>query len=211
MISVIIATMWKCDRLKETLKELDLNSIVGEILLFDNTDNQIKITDIKKLNHILEGKNTYVTAPWNKGARMAKYDKLLILNDDNWMDWGILNILNEYITSDIGVIGMAGNAIDLKETGDMELVPVTHRHGNFGIAMFIHKDSWIPIPEEMKVWCQDDWLFVKNRNLGKPNYALTNFKIEGNISLTNNILDSNSEIQKIREIDLRLKQQYNLF
>jgi hypothetical protein len=77
--------------------------------------------------------------------------------------------------------------------------------------MFIHKDSWIPIPEEMKVWCQDDWLFVKNRNLGKQNYALTNFKIEGNISLTNNILDSNSEIQKIREIDLRLKQQYNLF
>ena len=53
MISVIIATMWKCDRLKETLRELDLNEIVGEILLFDNTDNTTKITDIKKLNHIL--------------------------------------------------------------------------------------------------------------------------------------------------------------
>jgi hypothetical protein len=107
MISVIIATMWNCDRLNQTLKELDSKDIVGEILLFDNTDNKTKITDITKLNHILEGKNTYVTAPWNKGVRMAKYDKLLILNDDNWMDWGILNILNEYITSDIGVIGMA--------------------------------------------------------------------------------------------------------
>jgi hypothetical protein len=211
MISVIIATMWNCDRLNQTLKELDSKDIVGEILLFDNTNNTTKITDIKKLNHILEGKNTYVTAPWNKGAEMAKYDKLLILNDDNWMDWEILNSLYEHITSDIGVIGMAGNAIDLTETGEVGLMPVEHRYGNFGIAMFIHKNSWIPVPEEMKVWCQDDWLFIKNRNLGKQNYALVNFKIEGSISLTNNSLDSNSEIQKIKENDLKLKSYYNLF
>ena len=211
MISVIIATMWKCDRLIETLCELDSHDMVGEILLFDNTDNTTQITGIKKLNHILEGKNTYVTAPWNKGAVMSKYDKLLILNDDNWMNWSILNMLSEYITPEIGVIGMAGNAIDLKESGELSLHPVTHRHGNFGIAMFIHRNSWIPIPEEMQVWCQDDWLFVKNRQLGKQNYALTNFKINGTISLTNDILNDNYEIQKIRETDLKLKQQYNLF
>ena len=53
--------------------------------------------------------------------------------------------------------------------------------------------------------------FIKNRNLGKQNYALINFKIEGSISLTNNSLDSNSEIQKIKENDLKLKSYYNLF
>ena len=211
MISVIIPTMWRCDRLNQTLNELNSHSLVGEILLFDNTTNQTPITNLSKLNHILEGKNTYVTAPWNKGVKMAKHDKLFILNDDNWMDWGIMDVLYDYISDDIGVIGMAGNAIDLKESDELLLTPVTHRHGNFGVAMFIHKNSWIPIPEEMKVWCQDDWLFVKNREIGKQNYALTNFKIEGSISLTNNILDTDSEIQKIRQNDLRLKQQYNLF
>lgn len=211
MVSVIIPTMWKSERLKETLKELNSHKLIGEILLFDNTNNQIKIEGLEKVNHILEGKNTYVTAPWNKGARIAKYEKLLILNDDNWMDWNIINILYDYITDDIGLIGMAGDAIDLKESGELSLVPVVHRHGNFGIAIFVHKNSWIPIPEEMKVWCQDDWLFVKNRQIGKQNYALTNFKIEGTISLTNDFLDSNDEIQNIRKNDLLLKQKYNLF
>lgn len=211
MISVIIATMWRCDRLKQTLDELNSHPLVGEILLFDNTNNTTLLTDLSKVNHILEGKNTYVTAPWNKGAVMSKYDKLLILNDDNWMDWEILDILYSHISEENGVIGMAGNAIDLNESGELLLEPILHRHGNFGVAMFIHKNSWIPIPEEMKVWCQDDWLFVKNRERGKQNYALKNFKIEGSISLTNNILDTDSEIQKIRQNDLRLKQEYNLF
>lgn len=211
MYSVIIPTLWKCERLKETLTELNSHPLVGEILLFDNTDNQIQITDLEKLNHILEGKNTYVTAPWNKGAKMAKYDKLLILNDDNWMDWEILDALHDYISDSIGIIGMSGNAIDLAETTKISLVPINRRIGNFGITMFVHKSSWIPIPEEMKVWGQDDWLFIKNREIGKQNYALTNFKIEGSVSLTNNILDTDLEIQKIRENDLKLKQQYNLF
>lgn len=211
MISVIIPTLWKCDRLYKTLEELNSHELVGEILLFDNTSNTKKIENLQKVNHILEGKNTYVTAPWNKGAAISKYDKLLILNDDNWMDWSIINILYEYITPDIGIIGMAGDAIDLNENGELKLVPVSHRHGNFGIAMFIHKNNWIPIPSEMKVWCQDDWLFVKNRDRGKQNYSLTNFKIHGLISMTNNFLNDNIEIQKIRENDLKLKDYYNLF
>ena len=211
MISVIIATMWKCERLHETLKELNEHLLVGEILLFDNTSNQVKVDNLHKVRHILEGKNTYVTAPWNKGANLATFDKLLILNDDNWMNWQILDVLYEHITEDKGVIGMAGNAIDLEETGNISIVPISYRHGNFGVAMFIHKNSWISIPEEMKVWCQDDWLFVKNREIGKQNYSLTNFKIQGEISATNNFLDTDSEVQSIRQNDLRLKQYYNLF
>ena len=82
MYSVIIPTMWKCERLHKTLEELNNHSLVGEILLFDNTSNNQKIEHLNKLTHILEGRNTYVTAPWNKGVKFAAYDKLLILNDD---------------------------------------------------------------------------------------------------------------------------------
>jgi hypothetical protein len=66
------------------------------------------------------------------------------------------------------------------------------------------------IPEEMKIWCQDDWLLVTNRNSNKQNYKLSNFKVDGYVSLTNDSLDDN-EIKSIRENDLLLKQYYNLF
>jgi hypothetical protein len=133
MISVIIPTMWKCDRLYETLHELNEHPLVGEILLFDNTTNTNKIIHLDKVIHILEGKNTYVTAPWNKGVSLSKYDKLFILNDDTWMDWSILNKLYNFITPDIGVIGLSGDAYDYIGSEAVKLEPIYHRHGCWGV------------------------------------------------------------------------------
>jgi hypothetical protein len=212
MYSVIIPTLWKCDRLKETLKELDSHPLIGEILLFDNTANETQITDLPKLKHILEGRNTYVTAPWNKGVSMAQYDNLLVLNDDNWMDWNILYSLGDFITEDIGLIGMDEKNHHMAETNyEISLEPVNHRNGGYGCALFVHKNSWIPIPEEMKIWGQDDWLFVKNRNYGKQNYKLVNFKVNGSVSLTIDSLSNDDEINQIKQNDLLLKQKYKLF
>ena len=211
MYSIIIPTMWKCDRLQTTLRELNEHPLVGEIILIDNTTNDIKI-ELSKLIHILEGKNTYVTAPWNKGAKLAKYDKLLILNDDIWMNWKILNILEPHITEQIGLIGLDEQEYNIEHTGnEFGLEPIEHRNGGWGCAIFVHKENYSPIPEEMKLWGQDDWLFVKARNRRKQNFKLVGYTIYGELSVTNNILDKDPTILEIRENDLRLKQQYNLF
>lgn len=211
MFTIIIPTLWRCSRLKETLAELDSCEFVGEIILIDNTENDQPITNLPKVNHILEGRNTYVTAPWNKGARQAQYDKLLILNDDTWFDWNILGILSEYVTPEVGMIGISKDSYGRSETGELSLISVEVRPEAYACAFFIHKDSWIAIPEDMKVWCQDDWLFVRNHQAGKLNYQLHNFKVEGYISLTNDELSSNTEIENIRQNDLQLKIKYGLF
>ena len=203
--------MWKCERFRKTLSELNEHPLIGEIILIDNSEIEVEPLNLNKLNHIKEEKNTYINPAWNKGVSLAKYDKLLILNDDVWMDWGILDILSEYITPSIGAIGFAGNAIDLEETTDMMLTPVTHRYGNFGVAMFIHKASWMPIPEEMKLWGGDDWIFVKNRNSGKPNFKLEGMKLYGEISGTLENADLTPILNPIKENDLKLKNYYNLF
>ena len=78
MYSVVALTMWKCNRFQQTLRELSKHPLVGEIILIDNTSNDLKI-ELPKLVHILEGKNTYVNPAWNKGAELATYDKLFIL------------------------------------------------------------------------------------------------------------------------------------
>ena len=205
MYSVIIPTMWKCNRFQETLRELSAHTLVGEIILIDNTTNELTI-ELPKLIHILEGKNTYVNPTWNKGAELATYDKLFILNDDIWMDWNILNIVEQYVTEENGVIGMAEENYTNPHT-ELGLEPITHRNGGFGCAMFIHKQNYTPIPNEMKIWGGDDWIFVKCRNRRKQNYKITGFKIEGEIGATS----EQTELGPIKENDLMLKSYYNLF
>ena len=205
MISVIIPTMWKCKRFQQTLRELSKHPLVGEIILIDNTSNELTI-ELPKLIHILEGKNTFVNPAWNRGVEIAKYDKLLILNDDIWMDWNILNIIEQYVIEENGVIGMAEENYTSPHY-ELGLDPITHRNGGFGCCMFIHKENYTPIPNEMKIWGGDDWLFVKNRNRRKQNYKITGFKVDGEIGATSEQV----ELGPIKENDLMLKQYYNLW
>jgi hypothetical protein len=83
MYSVIALTMWKCERFKETLAELDKHPLVGEIILIDNSEMDVDLIKLKKLNHIKEEKNTYINPAWNKGVSLAKYNKLLVKYPDN--------------------------------------------------------------------------------------------------------------------------------
>jgi hypothetical protein len=198
--------MWKCNRFQQTLRELSAHELVGEIILIDNTTNDLKI-ELPKLIHILEGKNTYVNPAWNKGVKLAKYDKLLILNDDIWMDWRILNSLYDVVTSEIGLIGLDENAINIEKTEEvfgLELTP--NRNGGFGCCMFVHKENYSTIPNDMKIWGGDDWLFVNCLNKIKNNYKLVGFKIEGEMSVTCN----QSEFNPIKQNDLQLKEKYKL-
>jgi hypothetical protein len=38
--------------------------------------------------------------------------------------------------------------------------------------MAMHKNNYIKIPEDMLVWCGDDYLYHQNRILGRQNYTL---------------------------------------
>ena len=206
MITVIIPTLWKVDRLSTTLQELDACKYVGEIILIDNTERTKKI-ELNKLNHILEGKNTYVTAAWNKGVRLAKFDKLLILNDDTWFDWNSIADIENWITDSVGMIGISKENYKLKKTAPIEFKPISNIVLAFACAFFIHKKSWISIPEEMKIWGNDKWLFSANRAIGKSNYRLYNFKVNGQISKTVNFLRKNEKMCQIMTTDQRYRKK----
>ena len=78
---------------------------------------------------------------------MAEHDKLFILNDDNWMDWGILDVLYDYISDDIGVIGMAGNAIDL--SGNKVFEQIESVVGRFNEELQAANEEWYQTCEEL--------------------------------------------------------------
>ena len=193
MISVIIPTMFKVDRLYKTLLELSDCEEVGEIILIDNSDNLTPL-NIPKLIHICEGKNTYVNPAWNKAAKIAKFDKLCFMNDDLWFDFSYLKQISNYITEDVRMIGMAPFyeqlSYNYKMPGEkFNVIPIeahpsdwlVHRPDAFACCFFIHKNNYVEIPDELKIWCGDDWLFYQDRN---ANRLIEGIKCGGVVSAT---------------------------
>ena len=202
-MSVIIPTMWKVDGFLNQLKKLSKIEVIGEIILIDNTENT-NLLEIPKVIHILQGKNTYINPAWNKGVNLAKWDKVCIMNDDVEVhDELFINIL-PHITEDKGMIGLHeyhGNGVWEDEPGcdrtrsemfrgdrglPLKLIEseIGHRRPGYACLWFIHKNSYVQIPDELKVWYGDDWVYYKS---GKPNFSMLNVDIIGKPSQTTDL------------------------
>jgi len=186
MISIIMPTLWKPDSILDTLNHLSQNSKVGEIILIDNDPNNgIPLPEIPKIIHIKESENTFVNPAWNKGVEIAKYDKILLLNDDVISDWSILDLIYDSITEDVGIIGPAASCWrDQEENVSPYLQETQHMVNCYGCVMFFHKKSYTKIPEGLKVHYGDNWIF---ENSGKPNFMLYGWRFSGESEQTSGL------------------------
>jgi hypothetical protein len=183
--------MWKGFGVMQAIKEIVEQPSVGELIIIDNSETTadmfaVNHTEFDKLVYINEGKNTYVNPAWNKGASLAKYDKLLFVNDDVQTDWSFVNALEEYITEERGMIGAGVSCWQYKENyeGSGGVVPINNRPNCYGCVFAIHKNSYLPIPEDLLVHYGDDWLFTKS---GKQNYEIINWKMGGESEQTSGL------------------------
>ena len=193
MISVIMPTMWKGFGVMQAIKEIVEQPSVGELIIIDNSPVKVNIEEIPKLIHIREGKNTYVNPAWNKGASLAKYDKLLFVNDDVQTDWSFINALEEYITEERGMIGAGVSC--WQGGGTSPGVSIINQMTNcYGCVFAIHKNSYLPIPEDLLIHYGDNWLFDKS---GKPNYQIHNWIMGGESEQTSGL----AEFDSIKELD----------
>lgn len=185
MISVVMPTMWVPKAALDTIKLISKNEHVGEIIIIDNAPElNMSVEGIDKITYIRESSNTFVNPAWNKGVRLAKYDKIFLASDDVITDWSILDILYPYITEEIGIIGPSDVCWDPRKTtenGVVEFEEIGYRPPCYGCAMFFHKNSYTPIPEEIKVHYGDDWIFNKSN---KPNLHFRNWMFSGEFEQT---------------------------
>ena len=213
MISVIIPTLLKVERLGQTIQELIDCEEVGEIIIINNTLKYINFNH-PKIKQIFEGKNTYVNPAWNKGASIASFDKLCFLNDDIWFDWKYLKEISNYITEENGMIGMHSFNIGMnfysRETiPTFRIYPIEsnekttrgNRPTGYGCCFFIHKKNWDPIPEDLKIWCGDDWIFYRSTH---QNYIIDGLKCEGKMSSTTDDESLSKKIEPIKENDMKI-------
>ena len=183
MITVIMPSMFIPEGIVEMVKKVCEHPLVGEFILMDNTVNGGNIKEeIPKLIYIEEGKNTFINPAWNKGVLMAKYDKLMFLNDDVVTDFELIDKVYDLITEDRGMIGLGEGCWDYRG-GEFNVRPIQKFRGGFACLFFMHKNSYYHIPEDLKVWYGDNWLFEKS---DKQPYEIVNWKMGGKISATIN-------------------------
>jgi len=210
MISVVMLTMWKCERVIETLEELSKEKIVDEIILIDNTNNNNKV-DIPKVTHILEGKNTYVNPAWNKGVKIARNENILILNDDVWCDWGKYLQVSKHLPSDCGMVGLSTESYKLQNESSISIVPnLNKRPHGFACSFFVKKNDWVNIIPELLIYGGDDFLWKTMKNNGKRHYSVFGIKISGYVSKTVNECLNSGEINAIIDEDYKIIRRLNL-
>jgi glycosyltransferase involved in cell wall biosynthesis len=192
MITFIIPTLWKSDRIKDTIESIkSSNRQDVELIIIDNTnsdfkDNDARITVIKVKNNI------FVNPAWNIGATLARNKYICLLNDDISLNINcLLNNFEELVKSDLdfGMIGLYKKNINVdvynSDFDKLQLIELDNRPYGFGCMMILKKENYVLIPDVFKVFFGDDYLYFYNKDIHhRKIYWIEGLKTPGQISVT---------------------------
>jgi hypothetical protein len=182
--SIVIPTLWKSDRTKKLLSDLNECEYVDEIIVIDNEYDGYQDTKVEKIRFVSFGGNIYVNPAWNKGIELARNNQIALLNDDINFNPNIFEVITEDVLNQFGIIGMGeGNYKSLNIDGDpiLEVWQPGVNDWGWGCFIMFDKKNWIDIPDNIKIWYGDN--FIKDVNPA-PKSCLRNFKVETEMSTT---------------------------
>tara|TARA_R100001510_G_C7574786_1_gene149918 strand:+ start:54 stop:656 length:603 start_codon:yes stop_codon:yes gene_type:complete len=199
MFSVIIPTMWRSERIFEMLPLLETNDHVAEIIVIDNDkESRPDLPEFEKLRLLEQEENIYVNPAWNLGVEESKEDAICLLSDDVTIDLFCLPIMLEKL-GEGRCFGIHPESYLFRK--EEAVVSVGHYIGTgWGCCIFVYKEGWSPIPEELKIWCGDQWIV----NTSKEVYSIT-MPVETEMSTT---VNSSIQLMEICNRDVRAWQKY---
>jgi hypothetical protein len=183
MFSIVIPTLWKSPRIHNLLSNLIECNNVGEIILIDNSSEFFNYYEaLDKVKLIQPKENLYVNPSWNLGVKLAQYDYIGLCNDDLEFDSSIFDFitLNPEIVLD-KIVGMHSENYHINFLNGINLRPTNNRNWGWGCLILFEKKNWIPIPENIRVWYGDDFIFNNNP---VQCYNLEGFPIQTEMSTT---------------------------
>lgn len=201
MISVVIPTLQKgLDALKALLNNLNNDNAVGEIIVIDNSLKGFE-HNFEKVRFIIPTQNLFVNPSWNLGVSESKFDYVALFNDDVIVSDTFCSKILPYLSEDKGVFGSFGDDIKLEKTDaffapfkddkKIKISPTDCYIDGFGIIMVGHKNAFPHIPDEMRVYSGDNYLFKMNSNNGKQNYLIYGVEIRHYGSLSSSCMSLN--------------------
>jgi GT2 family glycosyltransferase len=186
MISVIIPTMWKHDEFRKTLSNILIDTLVSEVIIINNDVNNkpdYKILSHDKIKIYDFQENIYVNPAWNFGVEKAKNNILAFISDDVEFDTRVFRKVYDLISSteNIGFIGVLtrylheyGEIYDRHFTdGSIEIID-NFPTSTFGALFFMTKESWKPIPNDLKIVNGECLQINRCYHLQKKNFMVVN-------------------------------------
>lgn len=197
--SVVTPTMYKLPYFMDTLKTLVEIDSVGEIIVIENSDCPFEKFVHPKIIYIKVYSNIYCNPAWNMGVRVAKNDYICLLSDDIVFDFTY--ILNGLIESgaieQAGIIGLAVNCYeDIPDNSNVQIVRSMGRGFGFGSCMFLAKENYVHIPDDLKINWGDEWLYYKQV---KPNYEISKLQTNRAVGMTVN----DPSLSEVLEMDTK--------
>lgn len=175
MFSVIIPTLWIKPHITNKLLDIYLKSnYIDEIIIINNSSTTVEFKD-KKIVCLDQKENLYVNPSWNLGVSKAKNNKIIISNDDIIIPNNLIDYLNTINLSNYGIIGVHKESYSqLRKIESFneysidkhQIVDYKNIDYGFGTFMVLLKTNYHPIPENIKIYCGDNFLFIKNKNNG---------------------------------------------
>lgn len=163
--SVVIPTIWKGPWIVELLNRLVESEYVTQIILIDNSPELAPILPVnEKIQRIISDENLFVNPSWNLGVKLSNNENIIISNDDILFDveryFKFLSELEDI--KKYGIIGM--NSDNYSLTKDTEITLTQYgtlpNTGGWACLLAFHKESWVEIPENIKIYYGDNFLHL---------------------------------------------------
>lgn len=193
--------MWKSNRIGKLLFDLIKCEFVDEIILIDNGGKFFEYFEaLDKVKLVQTGENIYVNPAWNLGVKLAKNNSIALVNDDINFNPNIFGVITNDILLEYGIIGQSEYNYKGNNTDEpiLEKWNGKIRDWGWGCLIMFDKQNWMDIPDNIKIWYGDDYIFKRNTCTKS---TMKNFNIETEMSTT-----SDEPIW-----DERKKEDYNNF
>lgn len=186
MFTVIIPTMWKYKPFYQFLEDMVHVPTVGQIIIIDNdpeNNPNLEIFNNPKIDLFTFNKNIYVNPAWNIGVQHSKFDRICLYGDDLIFDLKLFHRIYPHVSHQRGVYGICPGNVEMGQppltNGNIDIVhapqPYHYRTNfGFGMLMFLHKSNWIHIPDELKLYWGDNFVFDTQYYMMNQNYFITN-------------------------------------
>ena len=207
-VSAIIPTLWRAKEFLDHLVNVLIeDESVGEIIIIDNAPADF-FYEHDKVITLWPHENIYVNLSWNLGIEESSYDKFIILNDDIIIPYNFVSAIEGLLIPENGLIGIhIDGRVRVDSFNDknitfldreITLKTVKEREEYRVLVLSGHRETYPKIPENIRIWYDDDYLVQMNNEVGKVNYVIDDIPIFTKMSATSDL----EEFNEIKNVDM---------
>ncbi|MDO4918811.1 glycosyltransferase family 2 protein [Kocuria sp.] len=208
ILSVIIPTLQRARELPELVELCAEHPAVREVIVVNNHQSPLDFGR-ENVRVLQQEQNIFVNPAWNLGVREAVADHIALINDDVLFDPVVLDIAAEFVLKPRrGILGLEGTFINRQQAtpAKLRIAGRDHISSSFGMFMCLRKENYVPVPEDLLVWCGDDWLFLQQP---WPNWVLMGPLVRSEVSVTSSAGEFQRMVRRETELaDTYLRQVY---